>query len=96
MSLNIKGKKWVVAKPFFGPLTDENLKLVEYDVPEELQPGGMTHLSIIYLIYNYLLNIRMLIVSEVLCQAVYLSVDPYLRIEPQKEGEIMMGEQLCE
>ena len=54
MSLNIKGKKWIVAKPFFGPLTDENLKLVEYDVPEELQPGGMTHLCIIYPIYNYI------------------------------------------
>lgn len=46
MSLNIKGKKWVIAKPFFGPMTNDNLKLVEYDVPEELQPGGMKHILV--------------------------------------------------
>lgn len=34
--------------------------------------------------------------NEVLLQAVYLSVDPYMRVFPQKEGAVMMGEQLSE
>lgn len=34
--------------------------------------------------------------NEVLLQAVYLSVDPYMRVFPHGEGKIMMGEQLSE
>lgn len=37
----MKGKKWILAKQFSGVPTDENLKLVEYDLPDEMQPGGM-------------------------------------------------------
>ena len=33
---------------------------------------------------------------EILLQAVYLSVDPYMRIFPTEEGSIMKGEQLSE
>lgn len=68
----MKAKKWVLAKSFSGIPTDENLKLVEFELPDELQPG------------------------EVLLQAVYWSVDPYMRIFPQKEGDVMQGELLCE
>ena len=36
--------------------------------------------------------------KEVLLQAVYLSVDPYMRIEefPKQVGSVMIGEQLSE
>ncbi|CAF0705338.1 unnamed protein product [Brachionus calyciflorus] len=34
--------------------------------------------------------------GEVLCQAVYLSVDPYMRLFPNTEGSPVIGEQLAE
>jgi len=34
--------------------------------------------------------------GEVLCQAVYLTVDPYMRIFPTPVGQVMFGEQLSE
>ncbi|CAF0752987.1 unnamed protein product [Brachionus calyciflorus] len=34
--------------------------------------------------------------NEVLLQAVYLSVDPYMRVWGKKEGQVMIGEQLSE
>jgi hypothetical protein len=37
----IKGKKWILAKQFSGLPTDENLKLVEYELPDELQEDGI-------------------------------------------------------
>ena len=49
------GKRWVLAKPFSGIPTEENLKLEEFNLPDELNE------------------------NEVLLQAVWLSVDPYMR-----------------
>ena len=37
----VKGKKWVLAKQFSGLPTDENLKLVEYEVSDDLQENGI-------------------------------------------------------
>jgi prostaglandin reductase 1 len=51
----MKAKKWILAKQFKGVPTEENLQLVEEDLPDELKP------------------------NEILLQAVYLSVDPYMR-----------------
>lgn len=36
----MQGKKWILAKQFSGTPTEENIKLVEYEVSEDLQPGG--------------------------------------------------------
>ena len=33
-------KKWIVAKDFSGTITEENLKLVEYELPVDLKLGG--------------------------------------------------------
>jgi NADPH-dependent curcumin reductase CurA len=49
------GKRWVLVKPFSGIPTEENLKLEEFNLPDELNE------------------------NEVLLQAVWLSVDPYMR-----------------
>jgi len=67
----VKAKKYVIDKPFDGVPTDQNIKLVEEDLPA-LQDG------------------------DVLFQAVYLSVDPYMRpyLKDAKSGTPMIGEQL--
>ena len=38
----MKAKKWILAQPLSNPLKEEDLKLVEFDLPDELQPGGIT------------------------------------------------------
>ena len=43
----MKAKKWVIGKKFDGVPTDENLSLLEEDLPE-LQKGGM-HWGYVYL-----------------------------------------------
>lgn len=68
----MKGKKWILAKQFSGVPTEENIKLVEYELPDELKE------------------------NEVLLQAVYLSVDPYMRVFPNSDNAVMLGEQLSE
>jgi prostaglandin reductase 1 len=50
----MKAQKWILAKHFDGEPKDENLQLVEEELPELKQ-------------------------NEVLCKALYLSVDPYMR-----------------
>ena len=37
----MKAKKWVLAKQFLGLPTGENLKLVEFDLPDELKEEGI-------------------------------------------------------
>ena len=34
----MKAKKWILAKQFVGEANDENIKLVEFDLPDELEP----------------------------------------------------------
>lgn len=51
----MKARKWVLVQHFDGEPKDEDLQLVEEELPDELQEG------------------------EVLLEAVYLSVDPYMR-----------------
>jgi hypothetical protein len=36
----MKAQKWVLAKKFAGFPTEENIKLVEFDLPNELQENG--------------------------------------------------------
>ena len=36
----MKGKKWLLAKEFSGVPTSENIKLVEYELVDELKPDG--------------------------------------------------------
>ena len=38
--MNLKGKKWVLAKESSGILAEENFKLVEYEVSEDLKENG--------------------------------------------------------
>lgn len=48
----MKAKKWIIAQPLSNPLKEENIKLVEFDLPDELQPEGITlHYLIIILLY---------------------------------------------
>lgn len=68
----MKAQKWVLVKKFSGIPNEENIKLEEFDLKEELNE------------------------NEVLFQAVYLSVDPYMRIFGTEEGQVMAGEQLSE
>lgn len=42
----MKAKKWILQKQFSETPTQENLKLVEFDLPDELQPGGTLSLTI--------------------------------------------------
>ena len=51
----MKGKRWILAAEFSGNPTHENLKLEEFELPDELKE------------------------NEVLLQAVYITVDPYMR-----------------
>ena len=37
----VKGKKWILSKSFSGNPTDENLQLLEYELPNELQKDGI-------------------------------------------------------
>jgi len=66
------GKQWTYVKPFSGFPSEENLKLEEINLPDELNE------------------------NEVLLQAVWLSVDPYMRVFPATVGKAMIGEQLSE
>ncbi len=36
----VKGKRWILAKSFEGVPNEENLKLYEYELSEELQQNG--------------------------------------------------------
>ena len=36
----MKAKKWILEKAFSGLPTGENLKLIEYDLPDELKENG--------------------------------------------------------
>ncbi|XP_071134019.1 prostaglandin reductase 1-like isoform X4 [Mytilus edulis] len=68
----VKAKSWKIAKLFDGVPKDEDLQLVEEDLPG-LKDG------------------------EMLIEAVYLTVDPYMRVRLEtngKVGDTMMGEQI--
>ena len=41
----MKGKKWIISKKFHGNLTEDNLKLVEFDLPDELKEKGQNKLQ---------------------------------------------------
>ena len=55
LKLKMKAKKWILAKRFEGLPTEENLRLVDEELPDDLKR------------------------DQILLQAVYLSVDPYMR-----------------
>jgi hypothetical protein len=37
----MKGQKWVYAKPFEGEPKEDDLQLVEFDLPEQLDQNGL-------------------------------------------------------
>lgn len=41
----MKAQKWILAKQFSGVPTDENIKLVEFDLPDELKENGFENLK---------------------------------------------------
>ena len=51
----MKAKKWVLVKQFSGIPTEENLKLIEFDLPDELQENGINARRYIYLLVRRLL-----------------------------------------
>ena len=51
----MKAKKWVLVKQFSGIPTEENLKLIEFDSPDELQENGINARRYIYLLVRRLL-----------------------------------------
>ncbi|CAF3923397.1 unnamed protein product [Rotaria sp. Silwood1] len=65
----VKVRYWTRPKPFEGQISENDFKLVEEELSEDLQPG------------------------EVLCEAVYLTVDPYMRIHGDliRENKTMFG-----
>lgn len=69
----MKAKKWILVKHFEGEPKDEDLQLVEEDLPDELKE------------------------NEILLEAVYLSVDPYMRPYSKRFTPPfpMFGEQLA-
>lgn len=68
----MKGQKWILEKNFVGEPKDEDLQLVEEDLPDELQE------------------------NQVLTEALFLSVDPYMRLYTNfmKTPMVMVGEQI--
>ena len=69
----MKAKKWILQQHFVGEPKEEDLKLVEEDLPDELKE------------------------NEVLVEALYLSVDPYMRpySASLKPPCVMIGEQVA-
>ena len=51
----MKAKKWVLVQQFSGIPTEENLKLIEFDLPDELQENGINARRYIYLLVRRLL-----------------------------------------
>lgn len=80
----VKAKVWILKKHFEGFPKESNFELKEVDLPE-LQDGGMN----IFIYIQYFLlpvqcltdlsNVVVVFHSDVLVEAIYFSVDPYMR-----------------
>lgn len=57
----MRAKKWIIAQPLSNPLKEEDLKLVEFDLPDELQPEGITITS------HYLISILLYLMISSIC-----------------------------
>lgn len=68
----VKVRQWTRPNPFKAQVSEKDLKLDEEDLSENLQPGGLVY-YFTSIFYSFLLS------SEVLCESVYLTVDPYMR-----------------
>ena len=68
----VKIRQWTRPKPFQGQVTEKDFVLDEEEISEDLQPGGKYSNFI-------LLSLILLCFAEVLCESVYLTVDPYMR-----------------
>ncbi len=68
----VKVRQWTRPNPFKGQVSEKDIKLDEEELSDDLQSGGLfSYLTSIF--YSCLLS------SEVLCESVYLTVDPYMR-----------------
>lgn len=85
--MTTKAKKYVLQKHFNGLPKSDDLQIVEETLPS-LKPGGKSSIKPIQPSKNYFL--------EYLVEAVYLSVDPYMRArEPSLDlGTVFVGSQV--
>lgn len=77
----VQAKSWVMVKHFDGFPKDSDFKLMVEELPEPKDGGKITfYLSVIFKM-NELNTVDSVWVffSEVLLEAVFLSVDPYMR-----------------
>lgn len=83
----VKAKKYIFEKQFDGFPKTTDLKLVEEELPP-IKDGGKKILSFIFPLISFL---------EFLAEAVYLSVDPYMRAyAPRlKLGTTFIGSQVA-
>jgi prostaglandin reductase 1 len=89
----VKSRKWVLVKHFEGVPKDEDMQLVEEELVDELKEDGKKE---IFFLYANTCDIFIIKISEVLCELVYLSVDPYMRPYSRRflPPFVMIGEQL--
>ncbi|KAK0064185.1 prostaglandin reductase 1-like [Biomphalaria glabrata] len=66
----VKAKRWIQIKPFEGPASLDNFKLIEEELPA-LKDG------------------------EILIEALYLTVDPYMRVFPKRVDDTPIGQQVA-
>ena len=67
----VKIRQWTRPKPFEAQVSEKDFALDEEEIPDELQQGGKDH--------KLRSSFTLRCFSEVLCESVYLTVDPYMR-----------------
>lgn len=87
----VTSKKIVYIKAFDAMPKHENFQVVEEELPE-LKDGGIHRNIIVY--FSYSLISDFFVWLEYLVEAVFFSVDPYLRIWPCEIGQAMIGTQV--
>lgn len=69
---------YVLKRPFQGLPTLEDFDLVEETLPEEIEEGGMS--TDFIPLTTHIFNASLLITTEILTKAEWLTVDPYMRL----------------
>lgn len=87
-------KKFIYSKRVEGEPKETDFSLIQYDLPVALNDGGL--LILISEILNSILLTRTTI-SEVFVEAIYHSVDPYMRVAMGHLpiGTTMVGSQIA-
>lgn len=50
----MKAKKWILNKDFCGQPTEDNLSLVEFEIPEQLEENGWVNVCFLRNFKNFL------------------------------------------